>query len=422
LVGESGASDGVADQDIEVSVVMPCLNEAETLGTCIEKALRSLKDQGVCGEVIVADNGSTDGSQQIAEGLGARVVAVATRGYGAALMGGFAAGRGKYFIMGDSDDSYNFGEIPKFVRKLREGNDFVVGCRLPRGGGQILPGAMPFLNQSLGTPVLTALSRTFFGTKVIDINCGMRGLTREACQRLNLQTTGMEFASEMIVKAAMLRLKTAEVPITLHPDGRTKPPHLRPWRDGWRHLRFMLLFSPRWLFLFPGLVLFLAGGSVLGLLAFGPFPIGRVTFNTNTQLIAAMTLLAGFQLMTLGVFAKSFAVQQGLMPGGRLDSWARLLRLEAGIIFGLFLFAVGGGLIGRAVWLWRSVDFGPADDLPVIQLLIPAATFVLLGIQMISAGFFLGVIQLGRHPRDEVQRTGDETADRGDDGTSAGGS
>src|ERR1017187_4321484 len=283
---------------------MPCLDEAETIGTCVRKALASLSKLGIRGEVLVADNGSTDGSVKIARDLGARVVDIPRKGYGNALRGGIEGARGKWIIMGDSDDSYDFSNLGPFVEKFRQGYELVMGCRMPYGGGTILPGAMPWKHRWIGNPALSFIGRLFFRCPVTDFHCGLRGLTREAFERMQLKTMGMEFASEMVIKSMLRRLKIAEVPITLHKDGRSRPPHLRSWRDGWRHLRFMLLFSPRWLFLWPGLAMLFLGFALFVPLSIGPVNIGRVQFNTNTLLVTGMMVIVGFQVLFFGVFTR----------------------------------------------------------------------------------------------------------------------
>jgi hypothetical protein len=300
-----------SDADLELTIVMPCLNEARTLESCVRKAMDAMARHQIRGEVVVGDNGSTDGSQAIARKLGARVVEVPARGYGAALMGGIAAARGRYVLMGDADGSYDFTDLMPFVDKLREGYDLVMGNRFLGG---IQPGAMPALNHYLGNPVLTTIGRLFFHTPAHDINCGLRGFSKAAAQRMNLQTTGMEFASEMVVKASLLQMKTCEVPTTLSPDGRGRPPHLRRWRDGWRNLRFMLLYSPRWLFLYPGLGLLMAGVLLCAWLLPGPRKLGAVTLDLRTMLYAAMMALMGFQAVLFAVSSKVFAISEGLLP------------------------------------------------------------------------------------------------------------
>ena len=319
-------------KNIELTVVMPCLNEAETISVCIKKAIQGLAQANVRGEVLVADNGSTDGSQELATTAGARVVKVGTKGYGNALMGGIEAARGKFIIMGDADDSYDFTNLMPFVEKLREGYDLVMGNRFLGG---IKPGAMPFLHRYLGNPVLSGLGRIFFRSPVSDFHCGLRGFAKAAYEQMDLNTTGMEFASEMVVKASLLGMSITEVPTTLSPDGRNHPPHLHTWRDGWRHLRFLLLYSPRWLFLYPGFLLIAVG--ILGMvwLWTGPRQCLGVTFDIHTFLYAAMFILIGFQAITFAVFSKVFAISVGLRPeDAKLNRLFRYVTLEVGLIIG----------------------------------------------------------------------------------------
>jgi glycosyltransferase involved in cell wall biosynthesis len=388
----------MTENDIELSVVMPCLDEAETLGTCINKILAVFKRQNINGEVVVGDNGSTDGSQKIARDLGARVVDVSERGYGAALKGGFAAAKGNFLMMGDADDSYDFSEIPKFVEPLRAGADFVIGCRLPSGGGRIMPGAMPPLHRWLGTPVLTLISKIFFSTKIHDINCGMRGFRKDVYETLDLRSSGMEFASEMVMKTALMNVNTVEVPITLHPDGRTREPHLRTWRDGWRHLRFMLLYSPRWLFILPGLFLLLMGLGGIAALATGTVLVSGVGFSTNTQIVSSMCVLLGFQMFSFGLFANGFAVSQGFLPGGSvLDRIADLISLEGMAVFGLLVGAVGIGVLIWALMLWEATGFGTLDPVSAPRIVIVAITLITLGAQIVFSGFILGLLGLHKN-------------------------
>ena len=379
---------------IELSVVMPCLNEAETLAVCIARAQRALREAGIAGEVIVADNGSTDGSQEIAERLGARVVPVAERGYGNALMGGIAAAAGRYIIMGDADASYDFGHAPRFLEKLREGADLVMGNRF-RGG--IQRKAMPPLHRYFGNPALTRIGRLFFHSPVGDFYCGIRGFRKDAYEKMGLRTTGMEFATEMVVKATLLKLKIAEVPTTLSPDGRSRPPHLRTWRDGWRTLRFFLLYSPRWLFLYPGLWLMLAG-MALGLwLLPTSRTVGTVTFDVHTLLYAAIAILLGFQAISFAVFTKLFAISEGLHPPDPvLDRLFRYITLEVGLLVGVMLTVAGLATSVYAVGLWGSVHFGSLDYSHTMRMVIPAALFLTLGVQTIFASFFLSVLGLRR--------------------------
>lgn len=381
-------------ETIEVSVVMPCLNEAETLGICIGKAQRALREANVAGEIVVADNGSSDGSVEIAERLGARVVHVKARGYGNALMGGIAAASGKYIVMGDADDSYNFGHVLRFLEPLRQGADLVMGNRF-RGG--IQKAAMPPLHRYFGNPALTWLGRLFFRSPVGDFYCGLRGFRKDAYERLGLRTTGMEFATEMIVKATLLKLQIAEVPTTLSPDGRSRPPHLRTWRDGWRTLRFFLLYSPRWLFLYPGLA-FMMIGVLLGLwLLPSPRAMGGVTLDVHTMLYSAAFVLLGFQAITFAVFTKFFAVSEGLLPPDpTLDKLFQYITLEVGLAIGALLATAGLAISLYAVGAWENKHFGALDYSHTMRLVIPAALFLTLGAQTIFASFFMSVLGLRR--------------------------
>lgn len=379
---------------LELSIVMPCLNEAETLEVCVRKALDFLDRHNIDGEVVIADNGSTDGSQEIATRAGARVVPVADKGYGNALMGGIAAARGRYVIMGDADDSYDFTALMPFVEKLREGYDLVMGNRF-RGG--IAEGAMPPLHRYLGNPVLTGFGRLFFRSPSGDFHCGLRGFSKAAYERLNLQTTGMEFASEMVVKATLQGQRIAEVPTTLSPDGRSRAPHLRSWRDGWRHLRFMLLYSPRWLFLYPGLAL-MAAGAALGLwLLPAARTLGSVTFDVHTMLYAAALVLVGYQAVLFAVFTKVFAMTEGLLPeDGRMMRLFKHITLETGLAAGLLLLLAGIAGTAAAIWRWRGAEFGDLDPARMLRLIIPSVTALALGCQTIFGSFFLSVLGLRR--------------------------
>ncbi len=381
---------------VELTILMPCLNEAETLARCIEKAKRGIASAGVTGEIVVADNGSTDGSQAIAEKLGARVVAVKEKGYGSALRGGIAASKGRYILMGDADDSYDFSEADRFVKKFREGFDLVMGCRLPIGGGTIMPGAMPWKNRWIGNPILSFIGRLFFKCPAHDFHAGLRAFSKEALEKMDLQTTGMEFASEMVIKATLKRFRIAEVPITLHKDGRSRPPHLRPWRDGWRHLRFMLVYSPRWLFLMPGLFLSALGILFSAMLAVGDVQIGRVQFNVGTLTMASLSVIVGFQLVAFAFYTKIFAIGEGLLPQDeKLSRLFKIFTLEKGIIAGSVVLLAGSLLFARAVWYWGQAHFGllPAME-DNLRRLIPASTLILLGIQSIFSSFFMSVLGL----------------------------
>jgi glycosyltransferase involved in cell wall biosynthesis len=384
----------VQDLSPEVSVVVPCLNEAETLAACIEKAQRTFREHGIRGEVVVADNGSSDGSQAIARSLGARVVSVEAKGYGSALMGGIAAARGRYIIMGDADDSYDFRDSAAFLEQLRQGFDLVMGNRF-KGG--IDPDAMPLLHKYLGNPALTRIGQLFFKAPCGDFHCGLRGFSKTAYERMRLRTTGMEFATEMVVKATLLHMRISEVPTRLSVDGRSRPPHLRTWRDGWRHLRFMLLYSPRWLFLYPGALLILAGTTAgLWLLA-GPRAMGNISLDVHTLLYAAMAILVGFQAITFATFTKVFAISEGLLPEDpRLNRLFRFITLEVGLVVGGALMATGLGATLYAVGVWGERHFGALDPTQMLRVVIPAALLLTLGFEVILSSFFLSVLGMRR--------------------------
>jgi glycosyltransferase involved in cell wall biosynthesis len=385
---------GPEHEGVELSVVLPCLNEAETIGICILEAQKALDAAGISGEVIVADNGSKDSSRTLASSLGAIVIRVSEKGYGSALMGGIAAARGKYVVMGDADASYDFGDIPRFLEKLRSGHDLVVGNRFLGG---IRPGAMPALHKYVGNPILSGIGRMFFRSPCNDFHCGLRGFSKVAYERMGLRTTGMEFATEMIVKASLLQMSACEVPTSLSPDGRNRAPHLRTWRDGWRHLRFLLLYNPRWLFYYPGLVLMLLGTAVGAWLLPGPQRIGRIVFDVHTLLYATVAILLGFQAIAFAVFTKLFVISEGLHPPfTRLGSVARFMSLEAGLSIGAILTAIGLAGSIYAMHIWSSVNFGPLDVAKTLRLAIPASLFLTLGVQSIFFSFFLSVLRLRR--------------------------
>lgn len=380
---------------MELTILMPCLNEAETIEACIREALEAIHASGLKGEVLVADNGSTDGSAELARAAGARVVLVEAKGYGNALSGGIAEAFGRYILMGDADGSYDFSELPRFLEKLRQGADLVMGCRLPSGGGRILPGAMPWKHRWIGNPVLSAIGKLFFRSPVQDFHCGLRAFRKEAIDRLGLCTAGMEFASEMVVKASLFGLRIDQVPITLRPDGRSRPPHLRSWRDGWRHLRFMLLYSPMWLFIIPGLFLFLSGLIGFALLLPAPLRIGGVTFDLSTLLVFAAAILTGFQMLGFGLFVKAYAVHRGLLPDQ--NRWRRLVQgkpVEWGIAIGAIFLLIGSGLLFHAVGIWQEAGFGPLPYQQILRIVISATTAISLGIQVMVNGFALAVLGL----------------------------
>lgn len=389
--------DGPGQGGPEVSVVMPCLNEADTVATCIRKAKAALVRHGITGEVIVADNGSTDRSREIAAAEGARLIEVEDKGYGSALMGGIAAARGRYVVMADADDSYDFGEIGKFVEKLREGNDLVQGCRLPAGGGRVMAGAMPFLHRRIGNPGLTMLVRSWFRAPVNDVYCGMRGFTKALYERLDQRCTGMEFATEMIVKSSLRHERIAEVPITLYPDGRrSHPPHLKTFRDGWRTLRFFLMYSPRWLFLLPGGLLVLAGLAGYAL-AMPGLSIGGVTFDAHTLLFATLAIIAGYQSILFAIFTKTFAMAERLMPEDpRMMRFFRIVNLERGIVVSVLSLLAGGVLLLAAVNRWRLAGFGQLDYAQTMRLVIPGATLAALGFQTLLSSFFVSILGMAR--------------------------
>ena len=381
--------------DLELTILMPCLDEEETLATCIAKARRSLERLGVNGEVVVADNGSTDGSIELAERSGARVVRVEAKGYGNALRGGIAAAKGKFILMGDADDSYDFSAIAPFLEQLRAGRELVMGCRMPRGGGTVMPGAMPWKHRWIGNPVLSFIGRLFFKCPATDFHCGLRAFSKSAYEKMGLCTTGMEFASEMVIKATMRGMSITEVPITLHPDGRSRPPHLRSWRDGWRHLRFMLLFSPRWLFLVPGLLLGTFGTLFMAILGAGPVHLGTISLDSGSLAISSMALLVGSQLVSFSLFVKVFAISQGLLPVDPLfDKVMKFASLERIVVFAGLIFGVGAALLAHAIMLWQGAGFGPLSYSENMRRLLPAATLIMLGVQILFSGFFVSVLAL----------------------------
>lgn len=389
----------------ELSVVIPCLNEAETLAICIQKAQRAIREAGIDGEVVVADNGSTDGSQEIARQNGAFLVPVPIRGYGAALAAGFRAAHGRYLIMADGDDSYNFSHIPRFLESLRRGADLVMGNRFQGG---IEPGAMPFLHQYLGNPVLSFMGRVIFQAKCGDFHCGMRGLSKNAFDRLDLRTPGMEFASEMVVKAALKGLRIDEVPTTLSPDGRSRAPHLRTWRDGWRHFRFLLLYSPKWLFLYPGLTLMLLGLIMTILIEPGAFRVGNIVLDVDTLTYSLAAVMIGYQTVIFGIAAKTFGVAAGFLPKHRpwVERALDFASLETGTIAGLVLLVLGiaGSILG--VRLWHESGFGSLNPGVALRVTLPSATAIILGVETVMASWFLGVLRLANleRPR-EVGKT-----------------
>jgi glycosyltransferase involved in cell wall biosynthesis len=398
-----------AARPTEFSVVIPCLNEARTLERCLRKATESFRRLGIAGELIVADNGSSDGSQEVATRSGARVVRAEHRGYGHALAAGIAAAKGRFVIMGDGDDSYDFGDLSPFVERLLDGSDLVVGNRFQGG---VKPGAMPILHKYIGNPILTLIGKWLFRIPVGDVYCGLRGFRRQAITDLDLRSPGMEYALEMIVKAKLHGLKISEVPTTLSPDGRGRPPHLRTWRDGWRSLRFFLLFSPRWLFFYPGLFLTVVGiGTIVWLLP-ASRRVGGVTLDVHTMLYGAVAVLVGFEAIVFATFARLVAVQDGLVPRDpRFDRQLARFSLERGLLLGLVLIVAG--LVGSlyALGAWEQKSFGHLNYPHTMRIVIPSALGIALGFQMIVASFFFGILGL-RDPgavrfRDSPERESD---------------
>jgi glycosyltransferase involved in cell wall biosynthesis len=381
--------------DLDLTILMPCLNEAETLAFCVRQAVDAIKASNLNGEVLIADNGSTDGSQAIALVEGARVVDVPTRGYGAALIAGIEAARGKYIMMADADASYHFEHLPRFLPKLDEGYDLVMGNRF---AGAIEPGAMPPLHRYLGNPVLSAIGQIFFKIPVRDFHCGLRAFRRDAILALNLRTTGMEFASEMVVKSSLAGLRMTEVPTTLSPDGRSRPPHLRSWRDGWRHLRFLLLYSPRWLFFYPGLATLAVGLILSAALLPGPLPIHFAgATHVDTLTYALGLVLIGAHITVFAVSARVFGTQEGFLPrNAAYDRVFQYITLETGLLFGCFLLLLGAGLLGYAVYLWHAAAFGDLSATRMLRLTLPSATLMMLGVEAIFASFFLSLLGLNR--------------------------
>jgi hypothetical protein len=390
---------GEGDEDVELTVVMPCLNEAETVATCVRKAIGFLDESGISGEVLVADNGSTDGSQRLAEQAGARVVPISEKGYGNALMGGILAARGTYVIMGDADDSYDFTNLMPFVERLRQGADLVMGNRF---AGGIAPGAMPPLHKYLGNPVLSFIGRLFFRSKIGDFHCGLRGFRRDSVLALHLQATGMEFASEMVVKATLARQRVTEVPTRLAKDGRSRPPHLRSWRDGWRHLRFLLLFSPRWLFFLPGLVLLAAGLAIGGFVVPHPIRVGAVTFDVDTLVAASAMVVIGFQSVLFWLFTQVYAGSEGFLPEEpKVTRLLEKLSLERGLLLGAAIGVAGlTGLIFSVLY-WHGQKFGQLDYEHALRLTIPSVTALIVSCQVILGTFFLSTLGI-KHTRHSV--------------------
>lgn len=379
-------------RQVELSIVMPCLNEAETLGSCLRKAFDFLESNGIDGEVIVGDNGSSDGSQRIATQAGAVVVNVPIRGYGAALYFACRAARGKYIVMGDSDDSYDFSRLEAFLEKLRGGDELVMGNRF---AGEIRPGAMPWKNRYIGNPVLSGIGKSLFRSPLGDFHCGIRGFSKAAFEAMDLRTTGMEFASEMVIKATLMGLRTSEVPTTLSPDGRSRPPHLRPWRDGWRHLRFMLLFSPNWLFLYPGLLMMAIGIVCGAAILAGPVTIAGARFDVNALIYFAFFAIIGFQAVLFSFLSRVYATQEKLYPAtAGFSNILRLVTLERGLVLGGLTALTGILLGGYSILDWSRHGFGAMDFASLARIVIPSATAAALGVELILFSFFFSTLQL----------------------------
>ena len=383
-----------AENTCELTILMPCLNEARTLGRCMKKASSFLEENHISGEVLIADNGSTDGSQQIATDLGARVVHIDQKGYGWALRGGIEVAMGKYIIMGDSDDSYDLYHLMPFIEKLREGYNLVMGNRF-KGG--IATGAMPWHHRYIGNPILSGLGKLFFRIPVNDFHCGLRGFSKEAIERMNLQTTGMEFASEIVVKAALMKMRICEVPTTLSPDGRDRPPHLRSFRDGWRHLRFLLLYSPRWLFFYPGIFLMVLGGIVSAVLIFRPLSIGNIYLDINTLLYFSAFIILGFTMLLFSVMSRVYAYQSGLIPNQpEFYGLLKYFKLENGLWVGLLVLLLGIGLAIYALVRWSGTGFGDLDPRNFMRISIPSVTAIIMGGQIMFFSFILSILGLDK--------------------------
>jgi glycosyltransferase involved in cell wall biosynthesis len=377
---------------MQLTILMPCLNEAETLALCINKANKWIATSGIEAEVVIADNGSTDGSQKIAESLGARVVPVSQRGYGSALFHGTMAAKGEWIIMGDSDDSYDFGNLSLFVAKLAEGYDLVMGNRFLGG---IAPGAMPWKNRYIGNPILTWVGRLLFRCPAKDFHCGLRGFNKAAFLRMDLRTTGMEFASEMVIKANLFGMRITEVATTLSKDGRSRPPHLLPWRDGWRHLRFMLLFSPRWLFRLPGMTLFILSAIAYVALLIGPVTVGHVTFDVHTLFFAEAGLVLGFLAVAFAVIVRMFVAREGLLKEHSL--LARLRKspvLEVGSILGVLMIVLGLVLGADSLLEWGSAKFGTLEPGSLLRMISFSTTLIIVGGVTLMSSFIMGFLTL----------------------------
>lgn len=378
-------------EEIELTILMPCLNEAETLAICINKAQSFLAEHRISGEVLVADNGSTDGSQVIAIKCGARVAAVEERGYGAALNGGCKAALGTYIIMGDADDSYDFTALMPFMEKLRAGDELVMGNRFRGGIGK---GAMPLLHKYLGNPILSFLGRLFYPSGIGDFHCGLRGYNSQAIRQLNLHATGMEYASEMVVKAALHGLKISEVPIILHPDGRSRPPHLRSWRDGWRHLKLLLMYAPNWLFFAPGLIFFLVGFGMMMMLSISPIWIAGIGFDVNTMLYMTALMIVGVHILSFWIIAKVYALQKRFIPTSRLVKYFNKLNINRGSVIGIVFISLGIFITICVFLFWRSKSYGDLNPQEIIRFTLPSIALIVTGVQIILTSFLLDILRI----------------------------
>jgi glycosyltransferase involved in cell wall biosynthesis len=388
-------------EEVELSIVIPCLNEVETVATCVRKAVSWIRLRGVKGEVVVADNGSTDGSIAAARAEGARVVNVNEKGYGNALMYGIRSAAGKYVIMGDADNSYDFSQLDGFIDQLRLGCELVQGCRLPVGGGTIMPSAMPVLHRWWGNPMFSIFARIWFGAPIHDVYCGLRGFPKKFYESLNMQCTGMEFAVEMVIRASLGKAKITEVPITLHPDGRkTRKPHLKTFRDGWRTLRFFLLYSPMWLFLIPGIAMMLIGLVASLVLLPGTFFVGKIGFDIHTLLFSATMIIIGANATAFALLSRTFAAKTGLLPGNKSLEWIdRSLSLEMGLGIAAIMFLLGIVIAVVSFYLWSQTGFGELNSARYVRLVVCSTTLLILGAQLGLTFFFLGVLNLKRHSR-----------------------
>jgi glycosyltransferase involved in cell wall biosynthesis len=375
---------------VELTILMPCLNEAETLGKCIKKSLAFIERENIVGEVLISDNGSTDGSQEIAVTYGARLVHAEKKGYGAALQTGIESAKGTYIIMGDADESYDFSNLMPFINELRNGCDLVMGNRF-KGG--IKKGAMPFLHRYLGNPVLSFIGRLFFHVKIRDFHCGLRGFTKNAYLKMNLHSTGMEFATEMVVKAALYKMKIVEVPTILSPDGRNRPPHLRTWHDGWRHLRFLLMFSPKWLFLFPGLFIIFISLLFGSLLFINPIEVKGIVFDIHTLIVTSFALLIGLQFVFFHSFVRIYSITSGLIPSDKkFENIFRLFTLERGLLVGFVFFLLGAIVLLTNFLSWSSAGFSDLDPSSFVRRILSGILPFVLGIQIIIFSFIFSII------------------------------